>query len=78
MGVRNSRPRTETNYIFAEYNGKHFMLFVGVFQTKAIIYETRKKLLNGKIEIPVLENPKNLTTILITCSREDGLKFDMI
>ena len=78
MAVRNSRPRTSTNYIFAEYNSKRFMLTTGAFQTKEIIYETRKKLLKGKIQVPNLENPKNLTTILITCSREDGLKFEMI
>lgn len=33
---------------------------------------------NGKIAIPTLENLKNLSTILVTCSREDDLKFDMI
>jgi len=78
MGARNSRPRTQKDYIFATYNDKQYMLITGAFQTNAIIYYTRKKLLNGKLDIPFLENPKNLTTILITCSKEDGLKFQMI
>ena len=80
MAVRNSRPRTQTNYIFVEHNGKRFMLQTGAFQVKAIIYQTKKKLLDGKIEIPVIDNPKNLDTILITCCKvnEGGLKFDMI
>ena len=56
------------------------MLQTGSFQTKAIVYSTKKKLLAGKIEIPLIENPKNLDTILITCSNsnEGGLKFEMI
>jgi len=56
------------------------MLQTGAFQVKAIVYSTKKKLLAGKIEIPLFENPKNLDTILITCSKanEGGLKFDMI
>ena len=80
MAVRNSRPRTQTNHIFVKHNNQLFMLETGSFQTKAIIYSTKKKLLAGKIEIPILENPKNLGTILITCSKlnEGGLKFDII
>jgi hypothetical protein len=80
MAVRNSRPRTQTNYIFVKHNNQRFMLQTGAFQVKAIVYSTKKKLLAGKIEIPVIENPKNLDTILITCSKsnEGGLKFDMI
>jgi hypothetical protein len=80
MAARNSRPRTQTNYIFVKHNNQRFMLQAGAFQVKAIVYSTKKKLLAGKIEIPLFENPKNLDTILITCSKanEGGLKFDMI
>lgn len=80
MAVRNSRPRTQTDHIFSQYDGKRFMLTTGSFQSKAIIYTTNKKLLAGKIEIPYLDNPKCLTTILIICSKKEdgGLKFEMI
>jgi len=78
MSVRNTTSRTSTNYIFANYNNQRFMLTIGRFQTKSILYSTRKKLLLGKIEIPVLDNPKNLTTILITCSKDEPLKFEFI
>jgi hypothetical protein len=56
------------------------MLDTGAFQTKSIVYSTKKDLLNGKIEIPKIENPKNLSTILITCCKKDegGLKFAWI
>lgn len=70
MATRNSRPRTSTNHIFAEYNSQRFMIDIGPFQTKAIIYSTRKKLLAGKIEIPKIDNPKGLNTILITCCKK--------
>lgn len=78
MSVRNSRPRTQTNHIFAEYNNQRIMLCLGSFQTKEILYSTRKKLLSGKIEIPILDNPKNLTTIMITCSKDEPLKFEWL
>ena len=80
MSVRNSIPRTQTNFIFVKHNNQRFMLQTGDFQVKSIVYSTKKKLLAGKIEIPLIENPKNLDTILITCSKknEGGLKFDMI
>ncbi len=80
MAVRNSRPRTSTNHVSVTYNNQRYMLWCGSFQTMAIVYATKKKLLAGKIEIPFIENPKNLSTILITCSKknEGGLKFDMI
>lgn len=80
MAVRNSRPRTQTDHIFVNYDGKRFMLTVGSFQTKDILYATKKKLEAGKIEVPTLDNHKNLSTILITCSKKEdgGLKFDMI
>jgi hypothetical protein len=80
MAVRNSRPRTQDDYIFANYNEQRFMLNIGAFQTKAILYSTRKRLLNGKIEIPNMDNPKKLGTILITCCKKDegGLKFAWI
>ncbi len=80
MAVRNSTSRTTTNYIFAKYDGQSFMLTLGSFQTKDILYSTRKKLLGGKIEIPKLEKTANKTTILITCSKQSdgGLKFDLI
>lgn len=80
MAVRNSRPRTQSNHISVTYNGQRFMLLVGDFQSKQIIYSTKKKLLEGKIEIPKLDNPKNLSCILITCAKknEGGLKFEMI
>ncbi len=70
--------RTQTNHIFAKYKNQRFMLCTGPFQTKAILYSTRKKLLSGKIEIPILDNPKNLDAILITCSKDEPLKFEMI
>ena len=56
------------------------MLQVGAFQTKAIVYSTKKKLLSGMIQIPQIENPKSLETILITCSKaaDGGLKFQWI
>jgi hypothetical protein len=80
MATRNSRPRTQTDYIFANYNNQRFMLQVGAFQTKAIVYSTKKKLLSGMIQIPQIENPKSLETILITCSKaaDGGLKFQWI
>ena len=77
MAVRNSRPRIQTDHIFAEYNHQRFMLCLGSFQTKEILYSTRKKLLTGKIEIPTINNPQG-KTILITCSKEDGLKFELL
>lgn len=78
MAVRNSRPRQSKDYVFADYNGQRFMLVTGSFQTMAIVYYTRKKLLQGKLNIPIVENPKNLTTMLITCSIDENLKFDWI
>jgi hypothetical protein len=77
MAVRNSRPRVQCDYIFADYKEQRFMLCLGSFQTKGILYTTRKKLLDGKIEIPFIENPQG-KTILITCSKEDGLKFELL
>ena len=53
------------------------MLCLGSFQTKEILYSTRNKLLKGKIEIPILENPKN-QTILVTCSKDEPLKFELL
>jgi hypothetical protein len=35
MAVRNSRPRTQDNYIHATHNGQRFMLEAGSFQTKS-------------------------------------------
>ena len=80
MAVRNSTSRTQTNYIFANYNNQRYMLEAGAFQTKSIIYSVKNKLLRGKLSIPKLENPKNLTTILITCYRniDSDLKFEYI
>lgn len=69
--------RTSTNHIFAKYNNQRFMLCTGSFQTKEILYRTRKKLLSGKIEIPIFDNPKN-KAILITCSKDEPLKFELI
>jgi len=77
MAVRNSRPRTQDNYIFVNYNGQRFMLQAGSFETKDIIYGIKKKLLRGKIEIPLLQNPRNLT-ILITCNKNEPLNFELI
>ena len=76
MGVRNSRPRTSTNHIFVKYNGQQFMLITGSFQTKNILYSTKKKLLSGKLLIPDVETGP-LNTILITCSKKSdgGLTF---
>ena len=76
MAVRNSTSRTSKNYIFADYNGQRFMLCLGSFQTKQILYSTRKKLLEGKIELPELDNINR--TILITCSKDEPLKFELI
>ncbi len=80
MAVRNQQTRTSTNYIFVKYNNQDFMLKIGAFQTMAVVYSTKRKLLSGKIEVPFIDNPKNLKTILITCSKENegGLKFDII
>ena len=77
MAVRNSTCRDSKNYIFANYNGQRYMLITGSFQTKPIIYSTRKKLLSGKLSIPQDVNGK---TILITCSKQEdgGLKFELI
>jgi hypothetical protein len=79
MAARSSRPRTQTDYIFVNYNNQRFMLQAGSYQSKSIIYSVKKKLLAGKIEIPELEKPKSLNTILITCCKvsEGGLKFDI-
>jgi hypothetical protein len=73
-------PRTQKNYLSVKYKNQHFVLQVGNFQTKSIIYTIKQKLLAGKIEIPFIQNPKNLNTILITCyKKSDGdLQFDMI
>ena len=62
--------------LLMEHN-QRFMLCLGSFQTKEILYSTRNKLLKGKIEIPILENPKN-QTILVTCSKDEPLKFELL
>ena len=78
MAVRNSTARTTKNYLSVTYEGQNFMLTLGDFQTKSILYSTKKKLINGKIDIPNMENPKNLSCIQITCTKGEPLKFNYI
>ena len=79
MSVRKRIARTSTNHIFVDYNGQSYMLETGSFQTKAIVYETKKKLLSGKLTMPDIGEKRGLGTILIICSRgKDGLQFSWI
>jgi hypothetical protein len=66
-------------YTFVQYDGQRFMLRTGPFQPKSILYQTKKKLLSGKIDVPTLSLGEFLT-ILITCSKlkDGGLTFEAI
>jgi hypothetical protein len=80
MATRNSRPRTQDNHIFVDYNNKRFMLEVGAFQVKSIVYSIKKKLLSGKLDYIINKINNGDRTILINCVKQiDGdLKFIII
>ena len=80
MATRNSRPRTQINHIFVNYNNKRFMLEVGSFQVKSIVYSIKKKLLSGKLDYIINQINNGDRTILINCVKQiDGdLKFIII
>ena len=56
MAVRNSRPRTQTNYIFANYNNQRYMIQVGAFNVKQRVYYIKEKLLKIIIILIFYEN----------------------
>ena len=79
MAIRRPTSRTSTNHIFVSHNEQKFMLELGYFQTKSILYRVKKKILSGKLIVPNLGEKKGMGYILITCSTgENGLKFSWI
>ena len=77
MSVRRPTARKQISEIFTNYNGMRFMICKEYIVPKAKMYSTRKRLLAGKLNIPVFNNPKN-KTILITCKEDKILDFCLL
>ena len=77
MAVRNQHVRQSKNYIIETINGVRYYIMPETYASKSLIYDAKRKIANGKLEIPnsLKESGK---TILVICKGNNLYSFDIV
>lgn len=77
MAVRNQHSRQSKNYIIENIEGIYYYIVPDTGLSKSLIYQAKRKIQYGKLEIPQ-ELKKTGKTVLVICKGKGEYKFDNI
>ena len=77
MAVRNQHSRQSKNYIIEKIAGDYFYIQPYAGLSKGLIYQAKRKIQDGKLEIPQ-ELKETGKTILVICKGKGEYKFDNV